>query len=285
MDHDNGNKVEAVGYMTSGAASGSGFLATLRRHEVWFFLFGIVILNACFITAIANGILPRGLYNWGRFILLASYLVFVVYLARQMGGVLSLLKPMAVWRVSPKWFLLAAIWGVMNATIVLILKGLILGTGLSEVQVSFDVIARPRLIQVIIISSFIGEIVWIGYAVQKLSARFTPFVSALIVGLFWTAWWTPMVFLQVGIVPELPLGGLLLNQTGIAIMCAFFYARTGSGLVVLTMQIFFNSSILVFPVAPTSGGVATYWGFAMFYFTVSTLFYIRFGPRPLLVKT
>ncbi|MCK0140581.1 CPBP family glutamic-type intramembrane protease [Aliiroseovarius sp. F47248L] len=283
MDHDDGNQQTAQ-YMTTDTVSESGLLGTLRRHEVWVFLFGIVILNACFITAIANGILPRGLYNWGRFLLLASYLVFVVYLARQMGGVWSLIKPMGVWRVPLKWFLLAAIWGAMNAIIVLVLKGLILGTGLSEIHASFEVISRPRLILVIVISSFVGEIVWIGYAVQKLSVRFTPFVSALIVGLFWTAWWTPMVFMQIGIVPELPLGGLLLNQTGIAIMCAYFYARTGSGLVVLTMQIFFNSSILVFPIAPTTGGVATYWGFAMFYFTLSAAFFARYGPKPLFAK-
>ncbi|WP_371170606.1 type II CAAX prenyl endopeptidase Rce1 family protein [Aliiroseovarius sp. 2305UL8-7] len=270
--------------MTTTSTSGPRAMDFLRKHEVWVFLFGIVILNALFIAAIDAGWLPRGLYNMGRFLLLGSFLILIVFLARQARGVWALLKPMTVWRVSPMWFILAAGWGALNCILVLFFKGIILGTGISEIQASFELVSRPRLMQVIIISSFIGEIVWIGYAVQKLSERFTPFVSALIVGLFWTAWWTPMVYVQMGIVPGLPLGGLLFNQTGIAIMCAFFYARTGSALVVLTMQVFFNSSILVFPVAPTTGGIETYWGFALFYFSVSAVFFATFGPKPLLSK-
>jgi len=43
----------------------------------------------------------------------------------------------------------------------------------------------------------------------------------------------------------------------------------------------FNATILVFPVTPTEGGVATYWAFALTYFTAATALFLVFGPRPL----
>jgi len=39
-----------------------------------------------------------------------------------------------------------------------------------------------------------------------------------------------------------------------------------SGLLVLVMQVVFSASILVFPITPAVGGVATYWAFAVTYF-------------------
>lgn len=256
----------------------------LQRWEVWIFLFGIVIVNASFVSGIAFEVLPKNLYSMGRFLLLGAFLFAVVFLSRGVGGLLELVKPMLVWRVSPLWYLLAIVWAAMNCLIILAAKGYLSNAGLSYIQMNFDVVARPEIIRTIFVSSLIGEIVWIGYAVQKLSTRFTPYVSALIVGCFWTAWWFPMVYFHIGVIPGLPLIGLLFNQTGVAVMCAFFYIRTGSALVVLTMQMAFNNAILIFPVAPTSGGMPTYWSFAIFYFLTALVVFAAFGSRPLFVK-
>ena len=220
----------------------------------------------------------------GRFFLLGAFLLTVVFLSRGNKGVRELLQPMLVWRISLVWFLFAAVWAVVICVAVLVGKGILTGAGLSTLQVNFDLVSRPSVIKTILISSLIGEIVWIGYSLNKLSAYFTPFISALVVGAFWTAWWMPMVFFRVGVIPDLPLIGLLFNQTGVAVMCAFFYSRTRSGLVVLVMQIAFNSAILMFPVAPSSGGVSTYWVFAIAYFLAAFSVFAIFGPKPILYK-
>ena len=190
---------------------------------------------------------------------------------------------MLEWQRSPWLYTFALLWTVAQCLIVLVVKGLITGDFLSAKDLipGLQKISNPALITTLLISSFVGEMVWISYAVRQLSKTFTHYISALIVGLFWTLWWLPMAIHNYGIIPNLPLPALLINQMGIAAMCAFVYVHTRSGLLVLLMQIVFNATILVFPVTPDQGGPTTYWAFAITYFICATLLFVRFGPRPL----
>lgn len=253
-------------------------LAQFRRYEIWIFLALIIGVNAAFVSAIVYGILPKGLYGYGRFALLAGVLFSVIFIARGMEGVREALRPMLEWRRSPLWYLLAFGWSITICILLLTLKGLLTGT--DAIKVNLSVVSQPGIMLTLLISSFVGEIVWISYAVRKLSQNFTPYVSALIVGVVWTAWWTPMAIYNFGIVPDLPLAALLINQTGIAAMCAFVYVHTKSGLLVLCMQVMFNAAILVFPITPSVGGVATYWLFACTYFLAALALFLIFGPSP-----
>lgn len=256
--------------------------AYFRRHEIWIFLVLIVVVNAVFVSAIVYGILPKGLYGYGRFALLAGVLFAVIFVARGMEGVRDALRPMLEWRRSPLWFLFALVWSSVICLGLLGVKGVLTGT--DAIAVNLSIISRPSILVTLLVSSFVGEIVWISYAVRRLSRSFTPYVSALIVGAAWTAWWIPMAIYNFGIVPDLPLAALLINQTGIAAMCAFIYVHTKSGLLVLCMQVMFNAAILVFPVTPAVGGAATYWAFACTYFISALVLFLLFGPRPLLRK-
>jgi len=262
----------------------STYLQAVRKYEAWVFLSLIVVVNAIFVTGIVQGILPKGLYSHGRFYLLASVLFILVYLLRGVRGVWDILHPMLEWRRSPLLYLFAFGWTLALCLIVLFFKGLITGNHLTleKVAAGWNHIAHPQLFLTIVLSSFAGEMVWISYAVRTLSKKFTHYVSGLIVGLFWTLWWLPMSIYNFGIIKDLPLLALLFNQSGIAAMCAFVYFHTRSGLLVLVMQIVFNSTILVFPVTPEAGGAGTYWAFALTYFSAATLLFLRFGPGPLL---
>ena len=217
----------------------------------------------------------------GRFALLAAVLGGVVVTARGWGGITDLLRPMLQWRRPLQWYLFAFLWN--PAICLLVLAGLytLNRSAAPEFSPNFDLVTRPYILRTLLISSFIGEIVWISYAIRKLSGSFTPYVSALIVGVVWTAWWIPMVFYNIGIVPDLPLAALLFNQIGIAAMCTFVYMHTKSGLLVLCLQLTFNFTILVLPVTPAVGGFTTYWAFAVTYFTAALLLFAIFGPKPL----
>lgn len=255
----------------------------LRKHEVWVFLILLDLANAIFVTSVVKGILPESFYSMGRFCLLGAILFGLTFLLRGFSGIRDILKPMLEWK-RPLWlYAFAIFWTLGVCLFVLSAKGV--GTGdflaFKDLVPGLQKLTDLGLLKTLLISSFIGEMVWISYAVRQLSKTFTHYISALIVGIFWTLWWLPMAIHNFGIIPNLPIGALLINQMGIAAMCAFVYYHTRSGVLVLVMQIVFNATILVFPVTPDQGGALTYWAFAITYFTCATLLFVKFGPEPL----
>lgn len=256
----------------------------IRRNEIWVFLAALVTVNAVFVNAVVYEFLPKSLYGYGRFALLGGVLFGLVFLSRGWAGVLDILRPMIEWRRSLWLYLFALCWTVLLCMVVLTGKGLLTGDYLTKAAMTdgFAKLANSQMLLTLLVSSFVGEIVWVSYAVRSLSKQFTHFVSGMIVGCIWVAWWLPMSIHNFGIIPDLPLGALLFNQMGIAAMCAFVYFHTRSGLLVLVMQLVFNATILVFPITPAIGGPATYWAFALTYFTAALVLFIVFGPRPLL---
>lgn len=256
-------------------------MSLLRKYEVWWFLGLIIVVNALFVSGIGFDILPTKLYSYGRFALLAGVLGSIVLAARGWAGIEDLLRPMLQWRRPVAWYLFAFLWNPMICLLVLTALYTSYPSGMPVFEANFAIALRPDIIKTVLIGSFIGEIVWISYAIRRLSASFTPYLSALIVGAVWTAWWVPMVFYNIGVVPDLPVAALLFNQMGIAAMCTFVYMHTKSGLLVLCLQVTFNFTILVLPVTPAVGGFTTYWAFAVTYFTTALLLFVIFGPKPL----
>jgi len=256
-------------------------MSALRKYEVWVFLVLIVVLNGLFVSAISFEFLPKGLYQNGRFALLAGLLCGIVLVARGWSGIVDLLRPMLEWRRPVRWYLFALLWNPLICLAVLAAIYIFNRNSMPDFTPNFAVAVRPSVLKTVLISSFVGEIVWISYAIRRLSGQFTPYVSAIIVGVVWTAWWVPMAIYNIGIIPNLPLGGLLINQIGVAAMCTFVYMHTKSGFLVLCLQLMFNTTILVLPVTPNVGGVTTYWIFAILYFIAALLLFVVFGPKPL----
>ena len=256
-------------------------MSLMRKYEVWVFLGLIVVVNGVFVSGIAFEILPKGLYQYGRFALLAGVLCSVVILARGGAGIVDLLRPMLEWRRPLRWYVFAILCNPIICLAILAVIYAFNRNAMPDFSPNFTFATRPTVIKTVLISSFVGEIVWISYAIRRLSGQFTPFVSALIVGVVWTGWWMPMAIYNFGIIPNLPLGGLLINQIGVAAMCTFVYMHTKSGFLVLCLQVMFNTTILVLPMTPNAGGVTTYWIFAVAYFSTAVLFFITFGPKPL----
>jgi membrane protease YdiL (CAAX protease family) len=248
--------------------------------ELWLFLCAIVVANSAFILAVTHDILPLQLYSKGRFLLLGLVLVVVVAAFRGGPALLDLVRPMGRWRVNIGWYLLALCWAPLMCVISLLMAGVV--TGDFGISLNDVLLQRPQLLLTVLIASFVGEIVWVSYAIGRLSRRTTVLEAGLIVGVFWSLWWVPIVLFGQGVIPGLPMGGLFLNMIAVAAMCGFVYAKTGSGLVVLLLQVMLNSSILLFPVLPTTGGDMVYWIFGAVYLVGTGLLYVFFGPYPLL---
>ena len=251
-----------------------------RRREVWIFLCLIVVVNSLFIAGINSGLLPLRLYNVGRFVLLGLTLASVVFAIRRFAGLRELVRSLSVWRVNPLWFVLALLWAPSVAILFLAGKSLMTGTNAFEAM-TFGLVVQPAMMRTVVIASFIGEIVWVAYSIGTLSRRFGMLAGSLIVGGFWSLWWVPMALFGKGIIPELPIVPLFVSMLGIATMCGFVYLSSRSGPAVLLLQIMVNTSFLIFPVVPTSGGTPTYLAFSAIYLAASLTLFILFGPRPL----
>ncbi|MHA6263842.1 hypothetical protein ACXYMO_11620 [Arenibacterium sp. CAU 1754] len=254
----------------------------LQKYEVFVFLFGIVVVNALFVTACVKGVLPDGAYGYGRFALLGATLVLVVFLSRGTGAVVDLFRPLTRWRVSPGWYVFSLIWAAAICAVVLLGKVALTQTTFDDLSLRLGIVTSPRIVLNIFIGALVGEIVWVSYSVGALSKRHTVIIASAIVGLFWTAWWMPMSYYDYGIVPGLHPLALLISQTGVALMCGFVYFHTRSAICVLLLQIGVSASILILPVLPTTGGQMTYVAFGITYAVATVLAYLLAGPRPLI---
>jgi membrane protease YdiL (CAAX protease family) len=254
-----------------------------RKREVWIFLCMIVLVNSLFVVGLNAELLPFRLYNLGRFLLLGLTLATVVFFFRGPAGLRDLVRSLSVWRVNPLWYLLALVWAPMLCTVFLIGKSLLTGTN-AFTGVTFGLVTQFGIMRTVVIASFIGEIVWVAYSIATLSKRFGTLGGSLIVGAFWGFWWFPMILLNKGVVPDLPMAQFLGGMLGIATMCGFVYLSSGSGLVVLLLQIMVNTSFLIFPTAPTNGGGLTSLAFAATYLVASMTLFLLFGPRPLFTR-
>lgn len=253
-----------------------------RDREVWTVLVSLVLANALFVFAISEGFLSMRFFHKGRFVLLGLVLASAVFLFRGWRAPFALLAPLKVWRLNPAWFLLAICWPPAMAMLALVAKGVVLGTGLAEITPTLAVVTRRDVFAMVLLGAFVGEIVWVSYAIGRLSKLLTPFVSSAIVGLFWGLWWTPLALFGIGIVPGIPVAALIFSMVGVALMCGFVYTHTRSALVVMSLQLSVNSSVLVFPIAPQSGGVPTYVAWSVIYLLCTVLLHVAFGPKPLL---
>jgi hypothetical protein len=254
------------------------FQTILKDRELCLFLILIVAANTAFISALHSGFLPGFLYHKGRFLLLGAVLVAVVFAFRRWEGIIELVRPMTVWSINPFWFLFVLLWPPATCVVTLLLKGWGNGDLFGSLLLSFDTLTRPGVFVTVVIAAFIGEIVWVSYAIGRLQKTTGVLLASQIVGIFWTLWWVPIVIINVGVIPDLPLDALLVNMLGVAAMCGFVYFHTKSALAVFMLQLSLNSSLLIFPVVPDSGGVPTYWLFAIVYFAAVFMLYPAFGP-------
>lgn len=256
----------------------------LRDREIWTVLGAIVLANCAFVYAISERWLPESVYYNGRFFLLGLVLCGGVFLFRGWKAPLDLVRPLMVWRVNPLWIALALLWPPAISVLTLAIKGVLLGTGFDEISKATLALALRRdIFPNVLLGAFIGEIVWVGYAISRLRRNTTVLCASVIVGAFWAAWWTPIVLLGIGVIPGIPVLALFVAQIGVAIMCGFVYAHTRSGIVVLALQLSVNCSLLIFPTAPFSGGVPTFIAFGVIYLLASLLLHLRFGPWPLIL--
>jgi hypothetical protein len=190
-----------------------------------------------------------------------------------------MLAPLVRWRVAPAWYAFALCWAVTLCLIFVAVQSTLRGVWPEDLTPGLTTWLRPSVAISIFVGALVGEIVWVSYAIGRLTPRHGLLPASLIVGSVWTGWWLPMVWLNVGVIPDLPVTALWINMLGVAAVCGFVYTHTRSGLLVLILQMGVNSALVVFPVAPTTGGIATYWAFSITYLAAALALHLIWPPR------
>jgi len=248
----------------------------INKYEIWIFLVLAPLLNTVMTYAHSKGIIYGFVYTHGRFYALMLLLVIIVKYTKGTEGIKDLFRPMLKWKIHPKWFLFSLLFSLTICAITLLLKSFYYDTEYASL-LKFDF---PPLKSTVILMTwaFMGEVVWVSYAVRELSKKMKPFYASQIIGFFWTCWWAPSILINIGVIYDLPLWSLLFNMLGAAGMCAVVYGKTKSGLCVWLLQYMMNMSVLILPVAPQVGGAETYSTYAVLYFLAMLVFMYFMNP-------
>ncbi|WP_405410946.1 hypothetical protein [Maribacter sp. Asnod1-A12] len=248
----------------------------MKKYEIWVFLLLAPLLNTVITYASSKGYIDFFPYTNGRFYALFFLLLFIVKITKGNEGIKCLFRPMRNWRVHPKWYVFSLLFAFTIGVLTLAIKALYHG---DMSFLSFDLYIPTLKFTLFLLSwAFLGEVVWIGYAVRELSKIISPFYASQIIGFVWTLWWLPSVYINVGVIEDLPVWPLLVNMMGAAGMCTIVYAKTKSGLCVLIIQSMLNMSLVLLPISPDAGDY-TYTIFAVLYFVIMLGFMYFMPPK------
>lgn len=250
----------------------------IKKNEIWVFLVLGPIVNALFVYARILGLIPKPLYNTGRFCVLLIFLIFLVKYTRGIKGVKDIFKPMLNWRVHPKWYIFGFLFAFTVGVLTLSLKGIYFeGDFTSYLKTNFGVLTF-RGIVALFLWAFLGEVVWVSYCIRELSKITKPFYASQIVGVVWTLWWIPIIIHGEGVLPGIPIFSLAIFMLGIAGMCTIVYGHSKSGTCVLILQFMVNISLNALSISPSTGGVQTFTAFSIVYFLTMLGFMYFMNP-------
>ena len=107
------------------------------------------------------------------------------------GEVRGLFRQMKIWRVHPKWYLVALF---LPGTIFVIAAAIYNLAGHGEPLLYPP--NQPAFVAAAICFPIGEEVGWRGLAQPELRKRFGPVATSVIIGIFWTLWHIPMMTLQ-----------------------------------------------------------------------------------------
>nr|WP_321223480.1 CPBP family glutamic-type intramembrane protease [uncultured Psychroserpens sp.] len=242
----------------------------LKKYEVWVFLVLGPFINIFFVNARIQGFMPSYVYNTGRFCVLILLLIIILKITKGNKAIVNLFRPMLKWKIHFKWYFLCLVLGPIVALIILSIKGLYFNLNYNSfITIRFTTF---KGFIALLLWAFLGEVVWVSYCIRELSKITKPFYAGLIVAVFWTLWFIPIVLLGEGVFPKIPIYSLFIYILGTAGMCAFIYNQTKSGLCVLLLQYMLNLTLASFPITPTNGGANTFTAFAVLYLVIMLSF-------------
>ena len=180
------------------AHSGSAYRELIARHPLFtFFTLAIVLTWIAASPALFFGLPFQPYQTLGAYSpFMAAFLVSAVVNGRD--GIRALLMRMTSWRFGLGSYLLA-IFGLVILYILTVLL-----SGALPVQVLIDnwslvfTFYLPALLTTYLVNPIGEETGWTGFALHHLQKQFSPWFSALILGILWAIWHLPAYFVPSG---------------------------------------------------------------------------------------
>jgi uncharacterized protein len=185
----------------------------MRKYPVaWFYIlaFGISWLGMISAVLASRGIAP---FFRPYFLFLSIFFAIgpalaaaiVSWVAHGRTGVRDLLKGLLRWRVGLFWYVVAVLSPVVLLTVAQVITKLL---GLTVTIPVPQVDLSPYVIfgfGVNFLANTCEEIGWRGFALPHLQKRYNALIATLIVGVLWSLWHLPLVFLVGNPMSEFPL--------------------------------------------------------------------------------
>jgi membrane protease YdiL (CAAX protease family) len=166
--------------------------------------------------------------------------ILIVWKTRRRGGMRELLAGWKKWRVSFVWYLAGIcpiVIALVAAGIYSIIQGkpILLQTGISGITIVSMIVFHT-------IQGATGEeLGWRGYALPKLEERYSPLLSAIVLGLLISGWHSVLHLVSPIGVPEWQFWMTLVCYS---VIIAWIYHRSNHSLIIVTLFHFsFNFSL------------------------------------------
>jgi membrane protease YdiL (CAAX protease family) len=216
----------------------------MRKYPVaWFYILAFVI---SWIGLIPGVLVSRGVAQFDNpYVHLLGILfsigpalaaVIMSQITQGKTGVQNLLRALLKWRVGWVWYI-AALLGPM----VIFMAGQFITKIMGLTVASSELESNPFLlgsaIFTVILSNTGEEIGWRGFALPHLQKRYNALAASLIVGLLWSLWHLPLVFLTSNLMAQSPLLWFI-SIVAVAFIYTWLYNSTqGSILLVALLHV------------------------------------------------
>lgn len=171
-------------------------------------------------------------------------------------GIKALFHGFTVWKVHPKWYMLAFSWkflftwaGIATLAILGIRHwpGFFI-EGLFGDAHTLKTLARAM--PFIVLIAFVEETSWMKYCATRLQDKYAAAPACLLTGIGWALWYMPMLLVGEGVPDGYPVPVFMTSMVALAVLLGWAYNMTRSGLVLLGMQIISNCAFFILPVLP-----------------------------------
>lgn len=215
--------------------------------------------------------------------------IALILVAREAGlrRIAKLLRRYLIWRVNILWYLFSLIGTAAAAWAALTLHRQLGGEIIYQNDPEHWYLIIPGFIYIFIFSVLGEEIGWRGYVLPRLQARFSALTASVILGVIWSLWHLPLLWMSGSAHQTIPLPLYILQSVAFSIILTWVYNGTGGSLLLVhLLHTASNLTVGVLPILPidTGGDTRTLGLLVGIIWIVALMIVTVFGAKDLSTK-
>jgi uncharacterized protein len=252
-------------------------MSAVKRHPLVVFFVLAYALSWWPSVLYAVDLSPQPIVGFGPF--LAAIVVLAA--TRGKSGVVTLLRRMVRWRVSPAWYAVALLLPVVITVAATVLNVLLGAQAPSSAELGGWTNLFPTFFLLLLIPGIGGaweEPGWRGYALPRLQAEHSALSASLTLGVLWAFWHLPLM-----VVGAVHWSDIVLVIAVAIVFTWVFNSASGSVLIVMLMHAMNNtiSGSFFSPMFSGADSVRQSWLLAAVWCVVAIVVVIVAGPAHL----